>query len=79
MAQEIKLLGLKLTIVEPGGFRTDWAGASMAYASPLEAYAPSMNAIRGKAGISIQSRLASCDESPYQPRPRQLRWTQRFH
>lgn len=47
LAQEIKPLGLKLTIVEPGGFRTDWAGASMAYASPLEAYAPTVGIMRG--------------------------------
>jgi NAD(P)-dependent dehydrogenase (short-subunit alcohol dehydrogenase family) len=46
LAQEIKPLGLKLTIVEPGGFRTDWAGTSMAYASPLEAYAPSVGMMR---------------------------------
>jgi NAD(P)-dependent dehydrogenase (short-subunit alcohol dehydrogenase family) len=47
LAQEIKPLGLKLTIVEPGGFRTDWAGASMSYASPIKAYAPSVGVIRG--------------------------------
>jgi NAD(P)-dependent dehydrogenase (short-subunit alcohol dehydrogenase family) len=29
LALEAKPLGLKVTIVEPGGFRTDWAGASM--------------------------------------------------
>jgi NAD(P)-dependent dehydrogenase (short-subunit alcohol dehydrogenase family) len=46
LAQEIKPLGLQLTIVEPGGFRTDWAGASMAYAEPLEAYRPSVGAMR---------------------------------
>ena len=46
LAQEIKPLGLKLTIVEPGGFRTDWAGASMAYARPIEAYAPTVGVIR---------------------------------
>jgi NAD(P)-dependent dehydrogenase (short-subunit alcohol dehydrogenase family) len=39
LAQEIKPLGLKLTVVEPGGFRTDWAGASMASAKPMDAYA----------------------------------------
>src|SRR5215469_3802425 len=50
LAQEIKPLGLKLTIVEPGGFRTDWAGASMAFAKPMEAYAPVMDAIRGFMG-----------------------------
>ena len=45
LAQEIKPLGLKLTIVEPGGFRTDWAGSSMAYAKPIEAYAPTVGAM----------------------------------
>jgi NAD(P)-dependent dehydrogenase (short-subunit alcohol dehydrogenase family) len=45
LAQEIKPLGLKLTIVEPGGFRTDWAGASMAFAKPSKAYAPVLGPI----------------------------------
>jgi NAD(P)-dependent dehydrogenase (short-subunit alcohol dehydrogenase family) len=35
---ELKPLGVKVTIVEPGGFRTDWAGASMAWAQPIEDY-----------------------------------------
>jgi hypothetical protein len=46
LAQEIKPLGIKLTIVEPGGFRTDWSGASMGYTTPLEAYRPSVGAMR---------------------------------
>ncbi|HEX3799695.1 MAG TPA: oxidoreductase [Verrucomicrobiae bacterium] len=46
LAQEIKPLGLKLTIVEPGGFRTDWAGNSMAYATPIAAYAPTVGVMR---------------------------------
>jgi NAD(P)-dependent dehydrogenase (short-subunit alcohol dehydrogenase family) len=46
LAQEIKPLGLQLTIVEPGGFRTDWAGASMAYATPLESYRPTVGVMR---------------------------------
>jgi NAD(P)-dependent dehydrogenase (short-subunit alcohol dehydrogenase family) len=47
LAQEIKPLGLKLTIVEPGGFRTDWAGTSMAFAKPMQAYTQVVGAIRG--------------------------------
>jgi NAD(P)-dependent dehydrogenase (short-subunit alcohol dehydrogenase family) len=47
LAQEIKPLGIKLTIIEPGGFRTDWAGASMAFAKSIPAYAPSVGALRG--------------------------------
>jgi NAD(P)-dependent dehydrogenase (short-subunit alcohol dehydrogenase family) len=35
---ELKPLGVKVSIVEPGGFRTDWAGASMAYTKPIEDY-----------------------------------------
>ncbi|MGV1761167.1 oxidoreductase [Rhizobium sp. A22-96] len=29
LSQEVAPLGIKVTIVEPGGFRTDWAGRSM--------------------------------------------------
>ena len=32
LAKEVKHLGIKVTIVEPGGFRTDWAGRSMQHA-----------------------------------------------
>jgi NAD(P)-dependent dehydrogenase (short-subunit alcohol dehydrogenase family) len=46
LALEVKPLGLKVTIVEPGGFRTDWAGASMAFAKPMEAYAPTIGFMR---------------------------------
>jgi NAD(P)-dependent dehydrogenase (short-subunit alcohol dehydrogenase family) len=47
LALEVKPLGIKVTIVEPGGFRTDFAGASMAFAKPIEAYAPTVGAMRG--------------------------------
>jgi NAD(P)-dependent dehydrogenase (short-subunit alcohol dehydrogenase family) len=46
LALEVKPLGLKVTIVEPGGFRTDWAGASMAFAKPIEAYATPIGFMR---------------------------------
>jgi len=46
LALEVKPLGLKVTIVEPGGFRTDWAGTSMAFAKPIEAYAPTLGFMR---------------------------------
>ena len=46
IAQEIKPLGIKLTLVEPGGFRTDWAGSSMAFAKPIDAYRPTVGFIQ---------------------------------
>ena len=39
LAGEVAGLGIKVTIVEPGGFSTDWAGPSAVTADELEAYA----------------------------------------
>lgn len=38
LAKEVLPLGIYVTCVEPGGFRTDWAGASMTYATAIEGY-----------------------------------------
>ncbi len=38
LAKEVASLGIFVTSVEPGGFRTDWAGASMSFASEIEGY-----------------------------------------
>ncbi len=38
LSREVAPLGIKVTCVEPGGFRTDWAGASMTYAPRIEGY-----------------------------------------
>jgi len=38
LAKEVGPLGIKVTSVEPGGFRTDWAGASMSVAPHVEGY-----------------------------------------
>ncbi|MFC6102366.1 oxidoreductase [Olivibacter domesticus] len=38
LTAEVAPLGIKVTAVEPGGFRTDWAGTSMTYAPRVEGY-----------------------------------------
>jgi len=38
LAQEVALFGIKVTLVEPGGYSTDWGGSSAKHATPLEAY-----------------------------------------
>ncbi|RPD41441.1 oxidoreductase [Chitinophaga barathri] len=38
LAKEVAHLGIHVTSVEPGGFRTDWAGNSMSYAPKVEGY-----------------------------------------
>jgi NAD(P)-dependent dehydrogenase (short-subunit alcohol dehydrogenase family) len=39
LAQEVAGFGIKVTLVEPGGFATDWSGASAIVADPHPAYA----------------------------------------
>ncbi|MBB6239985.1 NAD(P)-dependent dehydrogenase (short-subunit alcohol dehydrogenase family) [Pedobacter sp. AK013] len=38
LAKEVADLGIYVTSIEPGGFRTDWAGDSMSYAPEIEGY-----------------------------------------
>ncbi len=54
LSQEVASLGIKVTLVEPGGFATDWAGSSAVHAEPLAAYDPVRAAMaerRGEAQI----------------------------
>lgn len=39
LAQEVAEFGIHVTLIEPGGFSTDWAGASAKRATALPAYA----------------------------------------
>jgi NAD(P)-dependent dehydrogenase (short-subunit alcohol dehydrogenase family) len=38
LSKEVLPLGIHVTSVEPGGFRTDWGGASMSFAPQVEGY-----------------------------------------
>ena len=38
LRQEVEPFGVKVLMVEPSGFRTDWAGSSMTRAEPIDAY-----------------------------------------
>ncbi|WP_127357633.1 SDR family oxidoreductase [Actinacidiphila soli] len=39
LAQEVAPFGIKVTLIEPGGFATDWAGSSSSTSGQLPAYA----------------------------------------
>ncbi|MCU1677061.1 MAG: short-chain dehydrogenase/reductase [Frankiales bacterium] len=39
LAQEVAGFGIHVTLIEPGGFSTDWAGDSASHSDPLPAYA----------------------------------------
>jgi NAD(P)-dependent dehydrogenase (short-subunit alcohol dehydrogenase family) len=46
LAGEVKDLGIKVTIVEPTGYSTDWAGPSSVHSEELDAYEPVREATR---------------------------------
>ncbi len=55
LAQEVADFGIHVTLVEPGGFSTDWAGDSAARSEPLAAY----DELRRKTEESRASRNAT--------------------
>ena len=50
LAAEVKPFGLKVTLIEPIGYSTDWAGSSAVQAEQLPAYDP-MREARAKGGV----------------------------
>lgn len=77
LAQEVTGLGIKVTLIEPGGFRTDWAGASMSIADISGPYRPTVGMladhIRNRGGeergdpdkaAQVILQLAELDEPP---------------
>jgi NAD(P)-dependent dehydrogenase (short-subunit alcohol dehydrogenase family) len=45
LAAEVATFGIKVTLVEPGGYATDWGGASAIRAKPISAYDPARERI----------------------------------
>jgi NAD(P)-dependent dehydrogenase (short-subunit alcohol dehydrogenase family) len=45
LAKEVRPLGIKVTVVEPGGMRTDWAGSSMRVGAVQPDYQPAVEAM----------------------------------
>jgi NAD(P)-dependent dehydrogenase (short-subunit alcohol dehydrogenase family) len=57
---EVKPLGIKVTIIEPGAFRTDWGGSSMGRADVSEDYEQTV-------GAMIRYRESTVDRWPGDP------------
>ncbi len=64
LAQEVASFGIHVTLVEPGGFATDWGGSSARHAAPLAAYdavreqAANRPSRRGTPGDPVATRQA---------------------
>ena len=64
LAQEVADFGIKVTMIEPGGYTTDWGGSSAKHATPNPAY----DAYREKAAEQRRQRVASPGDPEATPR-----------
>ena len=55
LALEVAAFGIKVTVVEPGAYRTDWGGSSAAHATTLPAY----DGVREAAAAQRARRIAA--------------------
>jgi len=53
LATEVKGFGIKVSLIEPNGFSTDWAGASATSTTPMDVYNPVREAFQ--AGLTEDS------------------------
>jgi len=60
LAQEIAGFGIKVTLVEPGSYSTDWAGNSGVRAAPLPHYEP----LRQAMGARMKNAAANASGNP---------------
>jgi NAD(P)-dependent dehydrogenase (short-subunit alcohol dehydrogenase family) len=54
LAAEVAPYGVHVTLLEPGGYATDWSGASARHADPLPAYEPMREAARARRGAAAE-------------------------
>ena len=76
LAQEVKGFGIHVTLIEPGGFSTDWGGSSAKHAEALDAYSDMHEASRQRrargasaagdptASAEAVMRVVDADEPP---------------
>ena len=55
LAQEVADFGIKVTVIEPGAYSTDWGGSSARHADPLPAY----DEYREKAAAARKARVGT--------------------
>jgi NAD(P)-dependent dehydrogenase (short-subunit alcohol dehydrogenase family) len=60
LAQEVAPFGVKVTVLEPGGMRTDWSGSSMTVPPISDPYLPTV-------GASAERRRAAAGTEPIDP------------
>jgi NAD(P)-dependent dehydrogenase (short-subunit alcohol dehydrogenase family) len=56
LAQEVASFGIKVTLIEPGSYTTDWGGSSAVHAAPLPQYEP-LRRLRAERSKSLPANV----------------------
>ena len=56
LAQEVAGFGIKVTLIEPGGYATDWGGASSVHSEPFPAYQAMRDAFTARRASTFDTR-----------------------
>ncbi|WP_433192481.1 SDR family oxidoreductase [Nocardia sp. CA-107356] len=74
LAQEVAPFGIHVTLIEPGGFGTDWAGPSARHATPIPAYdaaraarATQRSAVRSGDPAATRTAILTMVDAPEPP------------
>ncbi|MFA5326887.1 MAG: SDR family NAD(P)-dependent oxidoreductase [Prolixibacteraceae bacterium] len=57
LSKEVKAFGIHVTSIEPGGFRTDFAGVSMSFAEELSDYEPVLKPYKSYSATAIRKGI----------------------
>ena len=62
LSQQVAQFGIHVTLVEPGGFDTDWAGSSAVHTEPIDAYDKLRNQVtQSRAGMKRGNPAATAE------------------
>ncbi|MCU0656308.1 MAG: SDR family NAD(P)-dependent oxidoreductase [Polyangiaceae bacterium] len=54
LSAEVAMFGIRTTLIEPGGYATDWGGSSAHHSTPMSAYQPIRDAMMARLAGVVQ-------------------------
>lgn len=66
LSQEVSQFGIKVSLLEPSGYATDWGSASATHSNPIQAYDGMRNMMKEYAGKAVQGNPLATDQAVLQ-------------
>lgn len=66
LSQEVSQFGIKVSLIEPSGYATDWGSASATHSNPIAAYDGLRKMMKENAGKAVQGNPQATDQAVLQ-------------